>query len=90
MIIVDFFEGDQGWTLKAQVPCLLLRRQKKCRAKNCATSDLLSNTKATNNVEVTIGLDLTEVVQQPTAPSNQANQTTLGGVIFFVRTHVFG
>ncbi len=53
-------------------------------------SKLLSNVQTFDNVEVSIGFDAANVVQQSTPSGNHSQQTTTRRKIFLVRSHVFG
>lgn len=53
-------------------------------------ADLLSDVEPTNNVEVTLWIDLFEVIQQPSPTTDHHQQASPTGEVLFMTVHMLG
>ena len=55
-----------------------------------ARSALLSNSEPTDDIEITLRIDLAQVIQEASAATNHRQKTTPTGIVLLVGSHVLG
>ena len=65
------------------------RSHSTCRIDRSASQLLLTNSKSSDNVKITLRIDLSQIIQQAASSADHAQQTTSRGVVLLMCSHVF-